>query len=108
MWIKGSPENKFGPLAFIEGNKADSEVGLVGGKWYYNGADASAKINISENEWAKYEFKAKDFEWWSPNAKRPSSPMQLIGRPYLWFYFKLPKGEKTCTIKFCIDNIEVE
>jgi len=98
MWIKGSSKNKFGPT-------------LVLGDWgwrgfcHYNG---SAEIDVSEEEWIKYEFKTTDFLWskWVTKGESPPSPMRLNEYPNMWIYFSERSFSKSIT--FCIDDIEIE
>lgn len=91
MWIKGSPDNKGrGPVLNL-------------GNWYWNGNQPSKIIDMSEPEWVKYEFNANNFEIW------PVAPgkLKINDNQHIYISYK-PLLNNTGTIKFCIDDIEVE
>lgn len=96
MWIKGNPNNKCGPVLKL-------------GDWSWRDLSfkPKARIDISDTEWVKYEFKIEDFVLSLLDGKKTSVPKQINKYPYLYIIFK-PEKEYSGNIDFCIDDIEIE
>jgi hypothetical protein len=96
LWIKGTPENRSGLV-------------LAAGKWCWKGRswEGKAQINISENEWLRYEFNAEDFVPKKPDSLKVGEKFSFRDNRFLWFIY-VPRNENDGTLEISIDDIEIE
>ncbi len=93
FWLKGKPENTFGPV-------------IMFGDWCWMGMrfEKKAEVAVNEGEWIRHELKLKDFV--PALSRKPQGEKKLSKYQHLFIQLGPAQDHPTSSV-FFIDKIEI-